>query len=123
MSFNASNFQVLTTLGYVININYDGTFPISQIRWTAAGCSGTPYLNGTGTRYSKNVVYSGSAAGLYMAAGANSNGVSTATTATMATIENPTCMSGSGTQNGFLLTPVTQTGIGLPATITPPFTF
>ena len=123
MGFNASNFQVLTTAGYVISINYDGTFPISQIRWTGAGCTGTPYFNGTGTRFARSVVYSGAANGLYMAANATSNGVATATTAVMSTIENPTCMSGSGTQNGFLLTPVTQTGIGLPATITAPFTF
>ena len=123
MTFSTATFQVLTTSGYVLNIGYDGTFPIAQIRWTGAGCTGTPYFNGSGSRYSKTVVYSGVTGGLYVASNPNAYGVSTSTTAVMSTIENPGCVSGSGTQNGWLLTQVTQTGIGLPVTITPPFTF
>jgi hypothetical protein len=30
---------------YFFSVGFDGTFPISQIWWTGANCTGTPYLN------------------------------------------------------------------------------
>jgi hypothetical protein len=122
MSLNTGNFQVLTSTGHTILINHDGTFPISQIRWSGAGCTGTPYFNSNGQRYGKYAAYSG-VGGLLVPADVGANGVSLSATVTVAAIENPACGSGTSTGSYFKMVATTQTGIGLPATITAPFTF
>jgi hypothetical protein len=122
--------EVLTSTGYIVSIYMDpnGTddFPTSQIYWTGASCSGTPYLNdgqgGTGgiKRYYKLLCYSHSATSLYEMSSPNTNHISTSVGFTSATIENPTCMSSAGSNSGWALTVITNTAAGLPATIAYP---
>jgi hypothetical protein len=122
---------VITSTGYEITILMDpnGTndFPIDQINWTGANCTGTPNLNDGGEaaqpapytylvpQYYKIVCYSGQTGFLYQMANQNANGVAYSKTFTNASIENPTCMTGP-TGSGWALTQVTFANAGLPAT-------
>ncbi len=134
LSFYGWNYvEVITSGGYVVDILLQpvGTqyFPISQIYWTGAGCTGTPYLNdGYGgsspqQRYSKILAFSGSSGSLYTMSSPNSYGMSTSVAFTSATIENPTCMGSSGTAGGWAMTAITKTAAGLPNTIAYPLSF
>jgi hypothetical protein len=98
----------------------------TQIYWTGANCTGTPYLNSAsstaGPRWSKFVAYSSTANQLYTLASPDANGESTP-------ISGPTTVSneisGSCTAGGhtnqllFPLTPVTPATIGITATGNP----
>jgi hypothetical protein len=100
-------------------------FPIDQINWTAASCTGTPYLNDGGepgsVAYYKTLCYSGKTGSLYRLASPDANGSSTSVSVSggTPTIENPTCMTG-GTNSGWALTAVSRTTVGLPSTISYP---
>jgi hypothetical protein len=123
---------IITSTGYVINILMDPTsghnFPISQLYWTGAGCTGTPYLNdgmggaGGEKRYYKMTAYSGSASQLYSMSSPNANGVSTSVGFVAATIENPACGASAGSRSGWALTAITNATAGLPASVAYPFT-
>jgi hypothetical protein len=125
-----STATVITSTGYIVDILFtpDGTneFPIDQIYWSGANCTGTPFLNDGGTTgsviYSKMLCYSGKTGSLYSMASPNTNGCSVSVShPAAATIENPTCMSGGGT-SGWSLTAITNVAAGLPATIVYPLT-
>jgi hypothetical protein len=129
--FNQSSVQIMTSTGDLVNVNFqaDGSandFPIDQIYWTGASCTGTPYLNDGGEtgsqQYYKVLCYSGSAHQLYRLASPDANGLSTSVTFTSAGyLENPTCMSGYPIpESGWALTAVSLTTVGLPSTITYP---
>jgi hypothetical protein len=128
-NFNGS-VNIITSSGYVMDVlmNPIGTddFPISQIYWTAAGCSGTAYLNDGGTtgsqKYYKQACYSGSAGSLYALAGPYTNNTATSVSFTAATLENPTCGASAGARSGWLLTALTHATAGLPTTIAYPLT-
>jgi hypothetical protein len=128
MARNAAT--VITSTGHIVEILFtpNGThrFPIDQIYWSAANCTGTPFLNDGGSTgsviFSKMLCYSGKTGSLYSIANPNANGCSTSTAQPVAaTIENPTCMS-SGGSSGWAITPITNTAAGLPATIVYPIT-
>lgn len=124
------SIQILTSTGYIVSVFMESTgghaFPLSQIYWTGASCTGTPYLNdglsGGQKSYYKILCYSGTGSQLYELASPNANGISTSTTFTAATIENPTCMTNSGVRGGWALTAVSRATVGLPTTITYPLT-
>ena len=63
-----ASVRVLTSLGYLMDIRWDGSFASAQIYYTGGGCTGTAYLNaGSSTPqqiYGKLVVYSGSVGSL-----------------------------------------------------------
>jgi hypothetical protein len=120
---------ILTSTGYIIPVlmtpNGTNAFPISQINWTGAACTGTPDLNDGGgaaetptprpqLRYYKVLCYSGQTGLLYSMTGADANGVSTSQIFANVSIENATCTTG-GTGSGFGLASVTLTAAGLPA--------
>lgn len=126
---------VQTSTGYVVTIyltkNNNSDFLLgTQIYWTAANCTGTPYLNAgnstTNYRYAKSLVYSYSASSLYSASNPNSDGTSqTVTMPTIASSESPTtgaCTAVTNQPNtlGYALTQVTRATAGLPATIARP---
>jgi hypothetical protein len=117
---------VLTSTGYIVDIPFDGVFYPAQIYYTAAGCTGTAYLNdGNGgnppfqTMGGKYVVYSGSMNSL-MAPATVVGGVSTGEAFTSATIDNPGCGANAGSRSGWKLVAVSRATVGLPATIATP---
>lgn len=132
----SSNYVTLqTSAGYVVTIyltksNNSDFLLGTQIYWTGANCSGTPYLNaGSSTanyRSAKVLTYSYSAGSLYSASNPNSDGTSpTVTMPTIATSESPTtglcsAVTTQPTTLGYALTPVTRATAGLPTTIARP---
>jgi|GEM_PF-4627353 len=126
-----SGVNIITSSGYNVSVlmQPDGSgndFPINQIYWTGASCTGSPYLNDGGTtgsqQYYKVLCYSGSAQQLYELASPNANHVSTSVAFTSAgVLENPTCMSGYPiAESGWALTADSRATVGLPATIAYP---
>ena len=117
---------VLTSTGYQIDIQFDGTFRPAQIYYTSASCAGTAYLNdgmgGTGpfTKISgKWVVWSASANSLMVPATV-SGGTATGESFTASTIDNPACGPSAGTRSGWKLTTITRSAVGLPNAIATP---
>jgi hypothetical protein len=82
--------------GYLYQLGVDGTFPIAQIWWTGANCTGTPYLNdgigGGAQMLAKNLAYSVKTNLLYTLSNPNALGISTSVAINAQSIENPTCM-------------------------------
>ncbi len=117
---------VLTSTGYEIDIQFDGTFRAPQIYYTGAGCTGTAYLNdsqgGSGpfTKITgKHAVYSASMNTLMAPATVNA-GTATGEALTASTIDNPAYGPSAGTRSGWKLTAVTHAAVGLPNTIATP---
>jgi hypothetical protein len=118
---------------YFFSIGFDGSFPISQIWWTGANCTGTPYLNdGQGGQigqsgitaspsYAYDLVYSGVANSLYVLSGANANSISMSENIPggSLSIENPTCMSSPGDASGWPMTSISASTVGFTASGTP----
>jgi hypothetical protein len=121
--------NIMTSTGHFISIYMDpvggNNFPINQIYWTGAACSGTPYLNDGGStgdkRYYKQLAYSGQTGSLYEMGSPNANGASTSVAFAAVSIENPGCMA-SGGASGWPLTAKTNVSVGLPAAIAYPLT-
>jgi hypothetical protein len=121
-------FSVLTGTGYIVGFNWDNSKSPAQIYWTSSNCTGTAYLNdgwgGSGDpqiMFGKSAVWSAKA-NSYMVPYTVTNGYSTSVTFTAATIENPTCYASSGTDSGWRLKTVTNAALGVPDSITLPFT-
>jgi hypothetical protein len=118
---------ILTSTNYLVDINWDATFPTGQIYYTGASCTGTAYLN-SGTAnpsvmWGRKLVYSGSFASLMVPATVDASGVSTASGSfTVASIDNPACGT-STTGHGWELATITNTAAGLPSTIAAPLAF
>jgi hypothetical protein len=114
---------MVTSAGYLVIINFDGSFTPQQIYYTGTGCTGTAYLNAAaaagGKICGKYVVYSGSM-GQLMAPADIVGGLAVSESLTAAGLDNPTCSASSGTQSGWQLAAVTRATIGLPATIVSP---
>jgi hypothetical protein len=117
---------VLTSANYIVGLNWDGTYPIAQVWYTGASCTGTAILNSGSTDpfsiYGKTLVYVGSLGSLATPTSVNSNGVSVSTASTaVQSIDNPDCQSANGNfGNGWALTAVTAASAGLPTTIAAP---
>ncbi len=127
----ASNRYFIVQKGiYIFAVNGAGFFqtaPAStQIYWTGASCTGTPYLNSgsstAGPRWSGNVAYSSSANQLYTLASPDGNGESTPAVGPSTTsndIGGSCSAGGHSTQLLFTLAPVTPATIGITATGNP----
>ena len=120
---------IITSNGYIATVlfapNGSNAFPGNQIYWTGANCSGTPYFNNGGTpntvRLAKLLIYSASTGNLYSLSNPDANGVSTSVPISSATIENNgVCTTSAGGSNGYALTLISRSTIGLPATIAYP---
>lgn len=129
VGINRATVTIITSTGHIVDILFtpNGThrFPIDQIYWSGANCTGTPFLNDGGVTgsvtYSKTLCYSGKTGLLYSMAAPNVNGCSTSAAQPVAsTIENPTCMSSGGSSGWSLIAIVNNSTVGLPATIVYP---
>lgn len=140
-----SGFTVLTSTGYVLDINYDGTFYPAQIYYSNSNCTGTAWYNSGGSAYQypayytpsqilkKTAVYSRGLGQLMIVdpATVDANGGATDTCQLVAAIDNPTCQVQSGTTAGWTgpaacgwkLITATRATLGLPTTITPPLSY
>ena len=131
-------FTVLTSTGYTVDINYDGSFGSGQIWYTSGTCSGTAYLNSGGSGYQyptyytpsfalkKTATYSRALSQLMIVdpATVNASGAAQDTCQTVSSIDNPTCMAQTASINcGWKLVNTTRAALGLPATITPPLSY
>lgn len=125
MSSDRDSVVVITSAGYLIDVNWDGTINVGQIWYSGASCTGTAYLN-SGSSTPKAItgnwlVYSGSFGTLMRPANVTA-GVSTSTANfAVQSIDNPTC-DPAATGNGWELVAITNTAAGLPATIAGPIT-
>ena len=110
---------VLTSTGYVMSFEWDGTMSPAQIYYTGASCTGTAYLNsgwsGAGPYWGNEVVYSGSFSSLMVPTNLDANNLTPNAAFTSTSIDNPTCGTSSGTRHGYLLTTITAAAAGLPA--------
>jgi hypothetical protein len=130
-NYNGSAY-IVTSTGDAVSVLMSPVgsddFPGDQIWWTGSTCNGTPYLNdgywtGGILRYYKILAYSYSTHTLYRMSSPNANGLSSsASGVTALSIENPTCMSNAATPKvgGWTMTAVSNTTVGLPATIAYP---
>ena len=95
-----------------------GKFPVSQIWWTGASCTGNGYLNdangsnGGRVTAAKRVVFSGQTNTLWVPSGSGAS-ITSASAPGIQSIENSgladgasTCTSEPGTEGGWLLTPL-----------------
>jgi hypothetical protein len=129
LSISNNTVNIMTSTGYTVNVLLDPTsgfnFPINQIYWTGAGCTGTPYLNDGGStgskRYYKALCFSGQTGSLYEMSSPNANGVSTSVSFVGASLENPTCGASAGS-SGWAITAKTLVSVGLPSSIAYPLT-
>jgi hypothetical protein len=98
--------------GYLYQLGVDGTFPIAQIWWTGANCTGIPYLNdgigGGAQMLAKNLAYSAKTNLLYTLSNPNALGISTSVAINAQSIENPTCMNEAAPVGGGLSLPPQQ---------------
>jgi hypothetical protein len=122
-----SGATILTSTGYQVFINWDGTFSPAQLYYSGTACTGTVWLNdGEGpppvvpeTLGGKWLVFSGSQNTL-MAPSNVTNGFATSVAFTNGSIDNPTCMAEADQNQGWVVSPITRAAAGLPATISPP---
>ncbi len=123
-SVDMYGISIVTSTGYLVYINWDGTMGAGQIWYSGAGCTGTALLNsggpGAGPIYGKTVVYSGSRASLMAPTTVGANGLESASSIMAATIDNPTCMASPGTSDGWQVSAIAPATVGLPRL--PPFT-
>lgn len=135
-NISSTNYvTVQTSTGYLVTIyltkiNNSDYLLGSQIYWTGANCSGTPYLNAgssnTNYRYAKVLTYSYSTGSLYSSSNPNADGTSQSVTMpTIASQESPTTgacttVTTPPTTLGYALTPVSRATAGLPSAIARP---
>jgi hypothetical protein len=118
-----SSVRVVTSAGYLVDIEWDGTFPIGQIWYTGASCTGTAILNSGSPDPDKiagiTLVFS-RAFNTLMRPATVTNGVSIGSgSVPVQSIDNPTCMAASS-GNGWTLTSISNVTAGLPAAIVGP---
>jgi hypothetical protein len=132
VGFGRNEIEVYKS-GYISRIHPSGKFPVSQIYWTGAACTGSAYLNsGQGNitdgkfapMYSKTVVFSSSANSLMVASGAQPQTATVNFTA--ASIENRddldgtgTCSVSTGNVSGWPLTAISGPTLGWTVSGTP----
>jgi hypothetical protein len=109
---------VLTSGNYMLDVAWDGSMYPAQAYYTGADCTGVAYLNtggSPGVIYAKSVVYLATPNSLAVPDTNAAGGAFGSSSMTAAGIDNPTCGSSSGPQQGWKLKPVTPADIGLPA--------
>ncbi|WP_375561491.1 hypothetical protein ACE193_02735 [Bernardetia sp. OM2101] len=124
-----SQITVLSSTGYIYNVQWDGTFRGEQIYYSTTGCNGTRMLNGSvgSARGVKYLVYDGASSGFYTVANPNSSGVAIAVDFFSATniwaLSDQNCGSTSTSdKDGWILTSITKATAGVPTTIVGPLT-
>ena len=129
ISIGTGEVTVVSSTGYFYSIGWDGAFPDGQIYYSSTTCGvGTSRWLNAGTtfpypRYVKFVVHDPPTGNFYITANADANGISLNVPFTANSIWNyGSCSSGSQSNGGWLLTPITKAAAGIPTTITPPFT-
>lgn len=129
VSMGYTGYSVITSTGHQVEIQYNATFKGAQIFYSAS-CSGasgaTAYLNdgapAAGTpAYGKLAVWSTSK-NSFMVPSSVTNNASLSVSASIGSVDNPTCSDYTDTVTGWALKTATRTDIGLPATITAPLT-
>lgn len=131
ITITTTNVIVRSPKGYYFTINWTGLFPDQQIYYGTAGCTGTMWLNaGTTTatnRLGTFLVYEGKTGNFHVPASVNaSTGLATNVAFSAPSLWNSSggvwqCLAG-GSNGGWLLTPISRTDAGVPATITAPLT-
>ncbi len=122
---------IKTSTGHIVSIGLDGLVVFGQTYWNGGSCGAGQAILNTGTSsasrkgFCKLVVRT--TAGLYTtgASGCDANGlVDSVQLVGVTNIESTgNCSSSSSSNFGFPLTPVTNTDIGLPATIGLPLSY
>ena len=128
VSLTGNGATVITPAGYLVTLTWLGAIATSQIYWSDTNCTGTPYINAGGSppraTWGKQVYYSAVAGKIYVAAGADGNGQSWATSITgLDALENPACGNNAYSATGvYPVEEKTRADIGLPGTIVLPMT-
>ncbi|MFO0747713.1 MAG: hypothetical protein U1F43_18915 [Myxococcota bacterium] len=116
-----NGIKVVTSGGYVVTFQPDGTVLPAQIYYGGANCSGAALLNNGGDPNGgklngDTVVFSRALNTLMVPATIDANGASATTSATVQSIDNPTCANfTSGTRYGYSLVAATAASLGLPS--------
>jgi hypothetical protein len=125
--FSYDQYTFLTSTGHVVSLGGDGT-PANTpaFGWSGAGCTGTPYVAagsfGVGAKIlASKTVYS-VILGQFLAPGnADASGLATSATFPLGSVDTlGACSPASGSEAAFLMTPLTNAQVGLPATIKSP---
>jgi len=143
----AASFVVLTSAGYIVGINYDGTLTPGQLYFTGTSCNGTPYLNSGSSASNYPLNYKPKFALKKIAAYSrvrdklfavdqstvNANGAAQDSCNLLNSIEDyeSGCANATDVTPGWVghaacgwkLGEVTRASIGLPATIAPPLAY
>ena len=136
LAISDSGVSVLTSNGYWVDIQWDGTFPVRQIYFQNDGCTGSFWLNAGGSvgrfMWGKHAVgddgyvagNTNASAGLAVPKTVNADGVALSADFSARVLKNYTNVcpaSGSNMSNsGWELQSISISTVGLPATITPP---
>jgi len=119
-------YTIVTSTDYVIDINFDGTFPQQAFLYSAVNCGGTAYLqSGTVTSelLGNTVVYSSSRGSLMIPAGPLTNGAEASVPVNWSSVGDPCQNNASTGFFGWPLVETTAANVGLPATIAAPLSY
>ncbi|WP_375561490.1 hypothetical protein ACE193_02730 [Bernardetia sp. OM2101] len=128
IDIDAGGITILTSTGYIYFISWAAVFPDGQIYYSTSTCGvGTKWLNAGSTsprpRNVKFLVHDPPTGDFYILDNADANGMAVNVPFTANSIWNyGSCSSGSMSNGGWLLAPITKAAAGIPATITPPLT-
>jgi hypothetical protein len=121
--FSFQQYAVLTSTGYVVNFNGDGSSPTVALWFSGANCTGSAYAlqgNAPGMQVQANfTIWNGAKGQYYAPANADASGLSTIVSSTFMSNGDSACNTG-GAVNGLLMTPLTNAQVGLPATVASP---
>ena len=128
ISTSRTSATVLSSTGYLYDVQWDGTFIGEQLYYSTGACGGTKWLNsGSSSKvrqiYSNDLTYDGATGSFYKIANPDSDGLTSTVFFTAGAIwstSNQNCGSASGTRGGWLLTPITKAAAGIPNTIAAP---
>ncbi len=124
-SLSTTRYQLtlMNSSGYMYNINWDGTLSEDQIFFSSGDCSGTPYISDmSAPDYGKSVIFNSGQ--VYRPVTLNADGTTTMISVTFNSDKlDSSCNSPSFGSSGIELEATTRSAVGIPDTITPPFTF
>jgi hypothetical protein len=119
-------YTIITSTDYLVDINFDGTFPQQAFLYSGTSCSGTPYLEGGSVSrelLGNTVVYSSSQGTLLIPAGPLTSGAASSVPVNWSSVSDP-CENSAGTGfYGWPLVATTAANVGLPATIAAPLSY
>ena len=116
--------QVMTSAGYLVYINWNGTITPEQFYYTGPGCTGDTLLNsgwsGALPLYGKALVYSGLIPALMIPTTVGADGLEVLSTMTSSSVHNhPNCTVSVEEVYGWYVSAATPAAVGLPSL--PPF--